>query len=116
MMTLRFQIIIACVLFIGFVMLVNLIRKRKLELKYAITWLLLVVGTALIVFIPGFLDWVARVLGIYDVTNMVFFVGFIFSIIIIFSLTIALSRNSDRVRKLAQMMALSEYEDRQKKD
>ena len=116
MMTLKFQIIIACTLFIGFAMLVNLIRKRSLELKYAITWLLLIVGTAFIIFIPGLLDWVAGVLGIYDVTNMVFFVGFIFSIIIIFSLTMALSRNSDRVRKLAQMIALNEYDDRQKKD
>ena len=110
MMSLRLQVIIAVCLFLGLVVIINLIRKRKLELKYALIWMLLIVGLALIIFIPGLLDALAEVLGIYSVMNMIFFIGFIFAIILIFSLTMALSRNSERVRKMAQRMALNEYE------
>lgn len=110
MMTFRLKVIIAVCLILGFGVIINLIRKKKLELKYALIWMLLIVGLALIIFIPGLLDALAEVLGIYSVMNMIFFIGFIFAIILIFSLTMALSRNSERVRKMAQRMALNEYE------
>lgn len=109
MMSLRLQVIIAVCLFLGLVVIINLIRKRKLELKYALIWMMLIVGLALIIFIPGLLDSIAELLGIYNVMNMVFFIGFVFAIILIFSLTMSLSRNSERVRKMAQKIALNEY-------
>ena len=37
---------------------------------------------------------------------MIFFLGFLFSLIIIFSLTVALSRVTAKVRRLTQKMAL----------
>ena len=40
--------------------------------------------------------------------NMIFFLGFCFSLLIIFSLTVALSRMSNSVRTLDQMVALNE--------
>lgn len=110
MMTLRLKVIIVVLLILALVMIINLIRKRKLELKYALVWMLLIWGLALIVLIPGMLESLAKLLGIYNVMNLVFFVGFIFALLIIFSLTMSLSRNSERVRKIAQRVALNEYD------
>lgn len=110
MMTLRLKVIIVVLLILALVMIINLIRKRKLELKYALVWMLLILGLALIVLIPGMLEALAKLLGIYNVMNLVFFVGFIFALLIIFSLTMSLSRNSERVRKIAQRVALNEYD------
>ena len=110
MMTLRLKVIIVVLLILALVMIINLIRKRKLELKYALVWMLLILGLALIVLIPGMLESLAKLLGIYNVMNLVFFVGFIFALMIIFSLTMSLSRNSERVRKIAQRVALNEYD------
>ena len=109
MMTTRLKLIIVAFLLLAMCLIVNLIRKRKLELKYALTWLLLIVGLALIVLIPGLLEGLAALLGIYSVMNLVFFVGFVFSLLLVFSLTMSLSRNSERVRKIAQKIALNEY-------
>lgn len=109
MMTTRLKLIIVAFLLLAMCLIVNLIRKRKLELKYALTWLLLIVGLALIVLIPGLLEGLAALLGIYSVMNLVFFVGFVFSLLLIFSLTMSLSRNSERVIKIAQKIALNEY-------
>jgi hypothetical protein len=109
MMTLKLKLIIIFVILLGVAYIVNLIRKRSLELKYALTWMILAVGLLVIVLIPGLLEALAEALGIYNVMNMVFFVGFIFAIILIFGLTMSMSRNSDRVRKMAQHIALNEH-------
>lgn len=109
MMSVRLKIIMVVLLVLAMAIIVNLIRKRKLELKYALVWMLLIAGLALLVLIPGLLEGLAALLGIYSVMNLVFFVGFVFSLLLIFSLTMSLSRNSERVRKIAQKIALNEY-------
>lgn len=109
MMTLKVRIIIMVVLLIGLITIINMIRKRSLELKYALTWLMLGTGMFVVVLVPGLLDTIAKFFGIYNPMNMVFFLGFMFSILVIFGLTMSLSRNSDRVRKMAQRTALNEY-------
>lgn len=109
MMTWKVRIIIMAVLLIGLIAIINLIRKRSLELKYALTWLLLGTGMFVVVLVPQLLDAIANFFGIFNPMNMVFFLGFLFSILVIFVLTMSLSRNSDRIRKMAQTTALNEY-------
>jgi len=112
MMTLEIRLIIIALLLIGLIFIINMIKKRKLELQYVITWIFLDLGLFLIVVIPGFLNWITKICGVYDATNMVFFLGFLFSIMLIFNITKTVSKNSERERKLAQRMALAEYENK----
>ena len=109
MMTWRVRIAVIVVLFIGLSAIVNLIRKRSLELKYALTWLFLGAALLLAVLIPGLIDKFSAFVGIYNPMNMVFFLGFLFSIVVIFVLTMSVSRNSNRVRAMAQRIALNDY-------
>ena len=83
--------------------------KFSEELKYALTWLILGAGLLGVVVVPGLIDTISNVLGIYNPMNMVFFLGFLFSIVVIFVLTMSISNNSNRVRKMAQKIALNEY-------
>lgn len=105
-MTLRVQLIIAVVLLVALAAILSMVRKRSLELKYVLGWILC--DLALLVFdiFPGLIDRLARFLGIYSPVNMIFFLGFLFSLMIIFSLTVALSRLTIRVKSLAQKLAL----------
>lgn len=109
-MTLKAQILICIVLVIALLAIVNMVRKRSLELKYVLVWigcdLILVIFTLF----PNLMQKLANVLGIYSPVNMIFFLGFVLSLVIIFTLTVALSRVTARVRKLAQMIALQEDE------
>ena len=107
MMTLKLQIILGVVLILAFLLLVNMIRKKSLELKYALSWLIVIFALFILDCFPVLLDDVAGFLGIFSPVNMIFFLGFVFSLLIIFVLTIALSRISNRVRALAQNLALS---------
>ncbi len=114
MMSMKLRVIMALILLLGLMYLVRLIKKRKIDLKYSIVWLLLPIVILVIILIPGLLEWVAAAMGIYDVMNMVFFLGFIFVIAVIFSLTVAISKLADSMRQLTQKVALEEYADRKK--
>lgn len=109
MISTRSLIIIIVALVLGFLMIVRRVKKDKLEVKYAIPWLLLDVLLIVIVSIPGCLEWLSGLMGIYDVTNMVFFLAFAFTICLCFFLTNSASKDSDRIRKLTQTIALNEY-------
>lgn len=109
-MNIRTQILVAIVVIVAFVVLIDMIRKRKLELKYALLWFVLGIGVLIFGSFPQITVLLAEIAGISTPINMLFFVGFCFSLIIIFSLTVALSRLSNRVKRLTQEMALIKRE------
>ena len=108
MMTLKLQIVIAIAILAILAVLVNMIRKRSLELKYALVWMMVLAALLIFDCAPVLLNIVSNFLGIYAPVNMIFFLGFCFSLLIIFSLTVVLSRLSNSVRTLDQMVALNE--------
>ena len=109
-MNVRLQIIVAVVIFVALGVIVNMIRKKALELRYALAWLIVGAGVLILDIFPGVMEMMASLLGIYSPVNMLFFLGFCFSLIIIFVLTVAVSRMSIRVKELTQELALHERE------
>ena len=108
MMTVKLQLIIGFFLVVALIAITNMIRQRKLELKYALSWLIAIVFVLVLDCFPILLTKLSAFLGIWAPVNMIFFLGFCFSLMIIFILTVTLSRMSERVRKLAQAVALNE--------
>lgn len=109
MMTSKFQIILIVGIVLLLLFILNMIRKRKLELKYSLVWLIVLVLLLIIALMPEKLQEIASALGIYSPINMIF-LGFVFSLAIIFVLTVTVSRLSARIRRLAQIVAqLNEY-------
>ena len=113
-MSIRIKCVIIIVVILGLLKILGLIKKNKLELKYALSWLFLELGILIITLVPNLLNVISKALGIYNEINMLFFLGFVFIILVIFSLTMSLSRNSERVRKMAQEIALNSYANNKK--
>ena len=109
-MDIKTQIFVIVIAILALVVLVNMIRKRTLELRYALLWMLMSVGVLIFACFPGLTSWLAGVLGIGAPINMLFFAGFCFALAIIFSLTVVISRMANRVKKLTQEMALLKKE------
>ncbi|MBQ9983260.1 MAG: DUF2304 domain-containing protein [Lachnospiraceae bacterium] len=105
-MTSKFQIILIVGILLILLLILNMIRKRKLELKYSLVWLIVMIMLLFIAGSPEKLAEISKALGIYSPVNMVFFLGFVFSLIIIFVLTVTVSRLSARIRRLAQIVAM----------
>lgn len=105
-MNIRTQIIVVLVVVFTLIALINLVCRDKLQLKYALLWFVLGIGVGVFACFPDLTAFLADLMGIYTPVNMLFFSGFCFSLAIIFSLSVAVSRLSDRVKKLAQEIAL----------
>ena len=108
MMEVKLQIIIALVVVIGILYIVSLIRRNRLELKYALSWLIIAVLVLVLDGFPGLMENLAVLLGIASPVNMMFFLGFLFSLVIVLTLTVAVSIAAGSVKRLNQKIALME--------
>lgn len=102
----RIQIIVAIIIILALAVIVNMIRKKALELRDALTWLGVGAAVLILDLFPGLMSKLSEVMGITLPSNMLFFLGFCFSLAIIFGLTITVSKMSTRINDLTQEMAL----------
>ena len=109
-MNIRTQIVVIVVIVLAMIALVNMIRKNKLELRYALLWMVMGIGVLIFAAFPQLTSILAKAMGIGTPINMLFFIGFCFSLAIIFSLSVAISRLSNRSKKLTQEIALLKKE------
>ncbi|MDR1001576.1 MAG: DUF2304 domain-containing protein [Clostridiales bacterium] len=109
-MTLKLQLLVGVVVVIIFLFLLNLLRKRNIELKYCLVWLIGLISLAVIDLFPGLLYALAGLLGIETPVNALFAICIVFLALVCVSLTVVVSRLSDRLRKLVQNIAIKEKE------
>ena len=109
-MNIRVQIVVGVIVILAFCVIINMIREKKLELRYALTWLGVGIAILILDCFPQVITWLATKSGVASPINMLFFLGFCFALVIIFVLTIAVSKMSNRVKQLAQEIALYEKE------
>ena len=107
-MTLKAEIILLMILLVALIFIIAVGRKGRMHLKYARPWLACVVVLGILVAIPNAIRGLAALLGIYSPVNMVFFLGFVFLLAIVFVLTMSLSKLTARIRQLTPAMALLE--------
>ena len=105
-MSLKLQVVIAIGTIAAILCIGNLVRIRRLELKYALIWFL--VGILLLIFdlFPGLLPVMSQALGITLPINMLTFLGLLFVLMIIFSQTIVISNLTRKCQRLTQEVGL----------
>ena len=108
MMSFRIQAMIIVALAVLLLFILNMVRKRKLELKYVLAWILCDVILIIMTATPEIIDYAAEWLGIFDPMNMIFFLGFVFLIILVFILTVSISRATAKIRRMAQVLSIAE--------
>ena len=86
--------------------IINLVRKKIIDFRYALLWLLVALCVLVLTIFPRLLILLSGALGITSAVNMLFFLGFCLSIVVIFSLSIAVSNLQDKVKKTAQEIAI----------
>lgn len=112
----KLQIVAGLILLLALLWIVNMIRRRKLELKYALSWMTAIILMLIVDIFPPILSVISYCFGIATPVNTLFLLGFIFSLALLFTLTVIVSRLSDKVRQLSQAAAMNEKEIRELKD
>lgn len=106
MLAFRTQVMMIAIMIAAIVCIINMLRKKKLDFKFGLGWLFVAVCILVLAAFPVLLDKLAYLAGIASPVNMLFFLGFALTVVLIFALSIAVSRLSDRVKKLSQEIAI----------
>ena len=101
-----FQIILILGSTLSFLLILNMVRKKSLELKYALTWLITSFSFIVLALFPKIINFVSILLHIKEEVNALFLLILFFMLIIIYTLTIALSRSTNKITTLAQEIGL----------
>lgn len=111
---LRFTLSIAVISY--FVIILYYLKKRVLELKYTLLWIVAGIIMGVMIFVPQLLVKFVRILGIESNMNGLFVLALGFILIILMSLTSIVSRQSTKIRMLIQQLAIMEKRIRELED
>ncbi len=103
---LRITLIIAVCCY--FVLILLFLKKKSLELKYSLLWLLAGVVMGVFVLWPKLLGYLIRFFGIESIMNGLFVLCIGFIIIILMALTSIVSKQTMKIRALIQENAMLE--------
>jgi hypothetical protein len=90
------------------VVILELVRRRRLLERYALLWLFSAIVLLALAIWRGLLEEVARTVGIISPPNALFFIAFAFVLVLLLHFSIAVSRQADQTKVLAQRLALLE--------
>ena len=88
------------------VVLFELLRRKHLREKYAITWVVVSLMTLLVAAFPSILYWLSSLIGVAVPSNLLFFIASMVLLIISVHHSYELGRLEDRTRTLAEEVAL----------
>lgn len=104
--TLRFILFVAIVIF--FLVVIYLLKKNRLTLRYTLLWLGMAFIMLLLVIFPQLLEIIRKVLGFESGMNALYVIAIGFAIILLMALTSIVSHQSDRIKELVQDNAMLE--------
>lgn len=106
MMSLRLQLGIIFIMLVVAGSIVHFLRRKRIDFRYALAWLFVDIVIIILGIFPQAMVWLSEILGVASPVNMVLFVGLCLALVVIFSLSMSVSRLADKVRKLSQEIAI----------
>lgn len=91
-----------------FAVIFELVRRRRLQERYALLWLFSAVVLLGLALWRGLLNEVAHAVGIFSPPNALFLIAFGFVLVLLLHFSLAVSRLTDQTKVLAQKLALLE--------
>lgn len=89
-----------------FIFILNMVRTKKLALKYALTWILTSFSFVLLSIFPEILYFVADLMHIELPVNALYLCVIFLLLLIVFTLSVAVSRQALRIKTLVQEIGL----------
>lgn len=107
-MNLELHIIIIILSVLFELLVINLVRIGRIELKYTLLWIIAGFALLIVSIFPDIMTFAARLVNIYNPLNAAFFLSIIFLLIVTLNLTAIISGLKEKVYHLTQLTALLE--------
>jgi len=108
MITQRLQWFAIIIGVVFLVMMIELIRKNRVTLKYALLWLFSGLVLLVLAIFPQVLNWVAGLIGVYSPVNALFAILLCCGLVLMISFSVIVSGNKKAVVRLTQKISLLE--------
>lgn len=102
------QITLCVGIIIYFIFILHYLKKKMLELKYTLIWIIAGLIMAVLIFVPELLTWFIHLLGIQSNMNGLFILAIAFVIMVLMTLTSIVSRSAIKMRAMIQEVAMLE--------
>jgi hypothetical protein len=101
------QRIFALIIGIGiFVTILEMVRRRRLEEEYSFLWLLIGLGTVVLVLWQNLLEWLTHLIGAVASTSTIFIFGLVILVLINLHFSVKITKLGRQVKELAQEIAI----------
>ena len=104
------QIIAVVVVLAIFLLILDLVRRRRLVERYALLWMAAAFVLLVLSIWTGGLDVIADAMGIQEPANAIFILAFAMIFLLLLNFSVATSRLSEETKILAQEIARLEQE------
>ena len=112
----RIQLIAVAVTILIFLLILELVRRRRLVERYALLWMVAALGLVVLAVWRDLLDVAADLIGVAYPPNALFLVAFAVAFILLLHFSVATSRLSEETKILAQEVARLDEELRAARD
>jgi len=89
-----------------FIVIIELVRRRKLREEYSWLWLLTGIIIIILALCQGFLLKITHLLGVILPTSTLFFCAIIFIVLLCLQFSVRISKLTDQVKNLVQEMTI----------
>ena len=110
---LSFVSIVFCVFVIIFLLI--LLKREKVSIKYSLVWFVLFLVLFISLLIPGFMNFITKILGFQMASNMLLSLFISVLVVINISLTVIVSSHDKKIRLLIQEISLLKGENKDDK-
>lgn len=86
--------------------IIRTVKKKKLTMKYASFWIILILMMAIVVIFPGIIFKLSKLAGFEEPSNMIFLLGFFFLFYVSFIITTSVSIQNEKIKSLIQEVSL----------
>lgn len=105
-MSISLKIVSISFILLLIIMILHLLKKDKITIKYSIAWLIPCIILLFFTIIPGFLSWTTKILGFQTASNMVIAMLIALLMMISIVLTVIVSNQKNQIRVLIQEVSL----------
>jgi hypothetical protein len=106
----RIQVVAVIATAIAFLIILELVRRRRLVERYALLWMFAGAGLLVLAVWRDLLDIVAGAIGVADPVNAIFLLAFAVVLGLLLHFSVANSRLSDETKILAQEVSRLDHE------
>lgn len=105
-MNINLKLSLIILLILQLVLIINRVKRKKMTMKYASFWILLIIIMSIVVIFPGIVFKLSSIAGFEEASNMIFLLGFFFLFYVSFIITTSISIQNEKIKTLIQEVSL----------